>query len=60
MIIQKLRWYRAIARSKDYADVLDVISVQRAQLDWAYISQWSDIHGTREIVDELRRKTFDS
>jgi hypothetical protein len=57
VIIQKLRWYQAISRSKDYADILDVISVQRDQLDWAYICRWCDVHGTRTIIDRIRETT---
>lgn len=54
VIVTKLRW----ARSKDIDDARDVIAVQGAQnvpLDWDYIHAWCDRHGTRALLDEIRR-----
>jgi hypothetical protein len=51
VIVQKLRW----ARSKDLDDIRDVISVQASNLDWAYIHRWCDAHGTRAVLDDIRR-----
>ena len=51
VIIWKLRW----ARSKDREDVRAVIGVQQERLDWAYIERWCDRHGTRAVLEEIRR-----
>ena len=51
VVITKLRW----ARSKDKDDVRDVIAVQHGQLDWTYIHQWCDRHGTRDVLEQIRR-----
>ena len=50
VVIQKLRWQR----DKDLADVRIVIAVQAARLDWSYIQQWTDQHGTTELLNLLR------
>lgn len=51
VIIWKLRWRRA----KDKEDVRAVISVQQGKLDWPYIESWCDRHGTRPLLEEIRR-----
>jgi predicted nucleotidyltransferase len=52
VIITKLRW----ARSKDKDDVRDVIAVQGDEaIDWDYVYGWADRHGTRALLDEIRR-----
>ena len=52
LIVQKLRW----KRSRDLGDVEDVIGIQAAKLDWVYLQSWCDVHGTREILENLRRE----
>jgi hypothetical protein len=56
MIVTKLRWCRHAGREKDVADARNLISVQGALLDWPYIEKWCERHGTREILDRLRRE----
>ncbi|HEY2159430.1 MAG TPA: nucleotidyltransferase [Isosphaeraceae bacterium] len=51
VIVTKLRW----ARSKDKDDVRDVIAVQGDAIDWEYVYSWADRHGTRGLLDEIRR-----
>ena len=51
VIVTKLRW----ARSKDRDDVRDVIAVQGDAVDWDYVYTWADRHGTRGLLDEIRR-----
>jgi hypothetical protein len=53
VIIQKLRWYGKMKRSKDRDDVVDVIDTQREALDMAYIRQWTDSHGTTELLEGI-------
>lgn len=50
LIIQKLRW----ARRKDLDDIVSVMSVSRERIDWAYVRHWTEIHGTTELLDDLR------
>lgn len=51
VIIWKLRW----ARAKDREDVRAVIGVQGEHLDWTYIESWCERHGTRALLQEIRR-----
>ena len=51
VIVMKLRW----KRPKDIDDVRDVIEFQGDDaLDWPYIHQWCEKHGTRALLDEIR------
>lgn len=51
VVVWKLRW----PRSKDRDDVRGVIGVQGDRLDWPYIEGWCDRHGTRALLEEIRR-----
>ncbi|HKB40957.1 MAG TPA: hypothetical protein VKD72_31305 [Gemmataceae bacterium] len=55
VIITKLRWAVQGRRTKDRDDVRDVIAVQGDRIDWDYVHTWSERHGTREALDEIRR-----
>jgi hypothetical protein len=55
VVITKLRWYSVLARAKDRDDARDVLAVQADALDWDYIDSWCDRHGTRALLDEIRR-----
>jgi hypothetical protein len=55
VIITKLRWAVNARRAKDREDVRDVIAVQGANLDWPYVYNWCEQHGTRDLLDEIRR-----
>lgn len=55
VIIQKLRWSRGAKRSKDFADVVAVMQVQGpVLLDWAYIEEWGEKHGTLDLLAEAK------
>lgn len=56
VIITKLNWYARQRRAKDLEDARGIIGVQEEKaLDWAYIRSWCDRHGTRELLEEVRR-----
>jgi hypothetical protein len=55
VIITKLRWLLLANRSKDRSDARDVIAVQFERIDWDYVYFWCDQHGTRALLDEIRR-----
>jgi hypothetical protein len=55
VVITKLRWSHAGHRTKDLDDVRNVVAVQGDQLDWDYVHSWCDRHGTRELLDQVRR-----
>jgi hypothetical protein len=55
VIITKLRWALQGGRSKDRDDVRAVIAVQEGRIDWDYVHSWCDQHGTRQLLDEIRR-----
>lgn len=55
VIITKLKWLLSINRDKDRLDVFNVIQARYLTLDWPYIEFWCDKHGTRQLLEELRR-----
>lgn len=54
MIITKLRWAAGAHRSKDRDDIRNILAVQGAELDWAYLDRWSSVHGTAALLAEIR------
>jgi len=54
-LVTKLRWSRHGARPKDLEDARNMIAVQGNRIDWDYVRTWCDRHGTRQMLDELRR-----
>ncbi|MCH8829337.1 MAG: hypothetical protein IID45_07140 [Planctomycetes bacterium] len=54
VIVTKLRWSLAGERGKDAEDVAHVIAVQGDAIDWDYVHRWSEQHGTRDRLDEIR------
>ncbi|MGO9114783.1 MAG: hypothetical protein ACLP9L_36670 [Thermoguttaceae bacterium] len=54
VIVTKLRWYKALNRSKDKDDARGVIAVQGDRLDWDYIRRWCHLHDTRELLEAVR------
>ena len=55
VIITKASWALCLQRGKDRDDIQAVIGVQAHNLDWDYIYHWADQHGTRQLLDEIRR-----
>ena len=55
VIVQKARWLLNGDRPKDREDIAAVLGVRQGTLDWDYIDSWSVQHGTRELLDEIRR-----
>jgi hypothetical protein len=51
VIVMKVRWRRPL----DLEDARYVIALHAQLIDWAYIERWCDTHGTRQILDEVRR-----
>ena len=54
MVVTKLRWARDAGRAKDRDDVRGIIAVGGSDLDWRYIEDWCERHGTRALLDEIR------
>ena len=50
VVIQKLRW----ARRKDLDDIVNVLIVPGKLLDWQYIRNWTDQHGTTALLEQLK------
>jgi hypothetical protein len=59
VVITKLRWSRGGRRAKDVEDVTKILAVRGASLDQAYIRQWADQHGTRELFDRMLAAALD-
>jgi hypothetical protein len=55
VIVQKLRWAKGGARSKDYDDVVSILGVQE-KVDFPYIIKWCTEHGTLEILAKAREE----
>jgi hypothetical protein len=55
VVITKLNWLKLLRRDKDRDDVRNVVAVQAENLDWPYIHRWCDTHGTRQLLEEIRR-----
>ena len=55
VIITKLQWALLANRSKDKNDILGVIAVQGDRIDWDHVHRWCDQHGTRAMLDKIRR-----
>ena len=55
VIVTRLRWALASDRRKDELDAGNVLAIQGDALDWDYIHGWCDQHGTRELLDRIRR-----
>ncbi len=56
VVITKLRWALTLGRQKDLDDIRDVLSVRIAKLDWDYVDHWCDLHGTRDILSQIRSR----
>jgi hypothetical protein len=54
MVITKLRWARDGGRSKDFDDVRNILAVQGAALDGAYLAHWTAQHETAALLDRIR------
>lgn len=54
VVIQKLRWSKQGARSKDIADARNVLAVQGDALDFPYIESWCGKHGTLDLLNQIR------
>lgn len=50
VVIQKLRW----ARRKDLDDIVNLIAVSGAGLNWDYVDRWAKVHGTSNLLADLR------
>jgi hypothetical protein len=55
VVVTKLRWADRAGRRKDRDDLQNVIAVQGDAIDWDYVYAWADRHGTRGLLDEIRR-----
>ncbi|MFI5458783.1 MAG: hypothetical protein ACHRXM_25425, partial [Isosphaerales bacterium] len=55
VIVTKIHWALLGRRSKDRDDVRDVVAVQGDRIDWDYVHKWCEQHGTRALLDEIRR-----
>lgn len=55
VIVTKLRWADRAGRPKDRNDIQTVIGVQGDAIDWDYVNSWADRHGTRALLDEIRK-----
>lgn len=50
VVIQKLRWQR----HKDLDDVQNILGVRGGSLDWEYLRRWTEVHGTWELLEQLK------
>jgi len=55
-VITKLRWGHQAGRRKDLVDVSAVIAFQGDAIDWSYVENWCDRHGSRKLLDQIREE----
>jgi hypothetical protein len=55
VVVNKLWWAHVARRAKDTEDVRNVVGVQQHNINWTYVNHWCDQHGTRELLEEIRR-----
>lgn len=55
VVIQKLRWQRR----KDLDDVVSVLTVSGAIIDWTYLRSWTVKHGTDALLNEMLKEVPD-
>ena len=55
MILHKLLWYELGHRiaTRQWDDVVGVVAVNRASLDWGHIERWARVLAVDDLVDEL-------
>ncbi|MEX0777162.1 MAG: DUF6036 family nucleotidyltransferase [Phycisphaeraceae bacterium] len=53
VIVQKLRWYKALKRRKDLDDLHQVILAQNDRLDWDYIHKWTERLGLANTLKQV-------
>lgn len=56
LILSKLLWYKESESDRQLEDVASVLRRQK-KLDWRYLAEWSKIHGTARILQELKMQT---
>jgi hypothetical protein len=54
MVVTKLRWAADAARLKDREDIRNMLAVSGSTLDWDYLNRWTALHGTGELLAEIR------
>lgn len=54
VIVQKLRW----GRKKDQLDVTAIIRARHDKLDWSFIRNWAEQHGTTELLELLKSEAL--
>jgi hypothetical protein len=55
IVVTKVRWATTGRRPKDREDALNVILVQGDRIDWDYVNAWCDKHGSRAVLEEIRK-----
>lgn len=55
-LVTKLRWSQSAGREKDIVDARNIIAIQADALDWPYVEAWCERHGTRGVLERLRRE----
>lgn len=56
VVVQKTLWLRKSRNPKHRGDVANVLRFQSEKLDWEYINRWTEQHGTRTLLDEIRQE----
>jgi hypothetical protein len=58
VLITKLRWLQLASRLKDDQDIRGVLRLQHQVIDWPYVEKWCERHGTRELLERLKRESI--
>ena len=57
-MLRKLLWFRLGGEASDrqWADVCGIVGVQAGNLDAAYLAQWADRLGIRDLLNRVTGK----
>lgn len=56
-ILSKLEWIRQGGSSRQMEDAGNVVDMQGAALDWAYMERWAKEIGVSDLLEQLRQKS---
>jgi hypothetical protein len=55
-VITKLRWAQTAGREKDFVDARNVVAAMGNAIDWPYVENWCDRHGSRRLLEKIRNE----
>jgi hypothetical protein len=57
VLVTRLRWSLPFGWCKHTDDACGIITVQGAMINWDYVCRWCELHGSLDLLDEIRNRT---